>query len=46
MLGKELRTSDKRIVRNATDWVAFWSFTILGWALFAFIMVYAHYRHH
>ena len=45
-LGKEYGTSKLRMVRNTTDWVAFWSFTASFYAIFIACAVYAYFRRH
>ena len=43
--GAALGTSNSRVVRNATDWVAFVAFTACGYAVFTAIAIYAHFRY-
>ena len=45
-LGKEYGTPMTRMVRNATDWVAFWSFTAGIYAIFIACAVDAYFRRH
>ncbi len=45
-LGEALGTSNKKIVRNATDWVAFVSFVAAGYAVMISVFAYAHFAHH
>ena len=44
--GKALGTSNSRVVRNASDWVAFVAFTACGYAVFIANAIYAHIRYH
>jgi len=44
--GQALGTSNSRIVRNASDWIAFVAFTACGYAMFIAIAVYAYIRYH